>query len=250
VLLPLWDKSMASLRKSDLQNQLLLLLPDEEFATVAQHLEPVEIPQRFLLAEAGAKIRHAYFPDAGIGSIIAQTPLGQSAEAGLFGRDGWAPASVSNGSDISLYEIPMQVGGKGHRMQRDAFLRLLESMPAFRSLMTQYIQVLSAQTAYTALSNAAHQINQRLARWLLMCHDRVENDDIALTHDFLALMLAVRRPSVTTALHSLEDEKLVRSERGRITVEDRKALEAFASDSYGVPEKEYHRVFGVRIRRS
>ena len=100
------------------------------------------------------------------------------------------------------------------------------------------------QSTYTALSNAMHHVEERLARWILMCHDRVDGDRIELTHDFIAVMLGVRRPSVTTALHLLEGNKLIYSERGIVTVRDRLELEVFAADAYGIPEREYARVIG------
>ncbi len=117
-------------------------------------------------------------------------------------------------------------------------------MPVFSNLLARYIQAFGSQISFTALSNAVHSIDERLARWLLMCHDRVDGDEIALTHEFISLMLAVRRPSVTTALHVLEGYKLIRSERGRITIRDRQALETFAGDAYGKPEQEYSRLIG------
>jgi CRP-like cAMP-binding protein len=108
----------------------------------------------------------------------------------------------------------------------------------------RFAQVQGVQTAFTALSNAVHPINERLARWLLMCHDRHDSDEIPLTHEFLSLMLAVRRPSVTTALHVLEGNRFIRAERGHVTIRNRTALEEFAGDGYGKPEAEYRRLIG------
>jgi CRP-like cAMP-binding protein len=110
---------------------------------------------------------------------------------------------------------------------------------SLRNLLTRYVQAASIQTAYTAFSNASRQIEQRLARWILMCHDRTDGDAISLTHEFLSVMLAVRRQSVTTTLHILEEKHLVVSSRGVVIVRDRKGLEALAGDAYGVPEREY-----------
>jgi CRP-like cAMP-binding protein len=123
-------------------------------------------------------------------------------------------------------------------------IEAVDKSATLRTLLLRYAQTLAIQTAYTALSNAVHQIDERLARWLLMCHDRVDGNDLALTHDFLSIMLAVRRPSVTTALHVLEGNGFIRSERGCIVVRNRAALEEFASDSYGAPEREYKRLIG------
>lgn len=112
-----------------------------------------------------------------------------------------------------------------------------------------YIHAFGTQTSHTALSNAKHTIEERLARWLLMGHDRIDGDEIGLTHEFLALMLAVRRPSVTTALHILEGMRLVRNTRGCVVIRDRAGLEALAADAYGIPEAEYERIIGPLQRR-
>jgi CRP-like cAMP-binding protein len=119
-----------------------------------------------------------------------------------------------------------------------------EGHRAEAGLFGRFIHAFGSQISFTALSNAVHNIDERLARWLLMCHDRVDGNEILLTHEFISLMLAVRRPSVTTALHILEGKKLIRAERGRITVRDRAGLESFAGDVYGKPEEEYRRLIG------
>ncbi len=111
-------------------------------------------------------------------------------------------------------------------------------------LAVRYALTLGEQIAYTALSNAVHPIDERLARWLLMCHDRSDSDDLALTHEYMSIMLTVRRPSVTSSLHVLEGNGFIRSERGYVTIRNRKALEEFAGDAYGKPEAVYRRLIG------
>jgi CRP-like cAMP-binding protein len=112
-------------------------------------------------------------------------------------------------------------------------------------MMLRYAQALNVQTSGAAFSNAEHTVEMRLARWLLMCHDRVDGDEFKLTHDFISMMLGVRRAGVTTALHVLEGHHLIRARRGSITVVDRDALMTLADDAYGLPEAEYERLFGV-----
>lgn len=138
----------------------------------------------------------------------------------------------------------MQVEGYGYRMTLDAALQAISQNPAFANLLARFIQTFASQISFTALSNANYQIDVRLARWLLMSHDRVDGDEIALTHDFISLMLSVRRPSVTTALHVLEGKRFIRSERGRIMIRDRRGMEEFAGNAYGKPEDEYRRLIG------
>ena len=121
---------------------------------------------------------------------------------------------------------------------------MLDDHASIRKLLLRYVQAYSTQTTYTALSNAMHTVEERLARWLLMSHDRQDDDEILLTHDFLALMLGVRRPSVTIALHSLEGLGFIKATRGLIVVRKREELEEFAGAGYGVPEAEYERLIG------
>jgi CRP-like cAMP-binding protein len=235
---------MSGLQRSVMSNRLLRRLSEEAFQLLAPNLEPIDLPNRFSIAEAGKPIHYAYFLSSGIASIVAESPEGQRAEAGLFGREGWSPTALLVAVEDSANDIFMQVAGSGHRVARSPFLELLEASASFRRLLMLFNQTLATQTSYTALSNAVHHIDERLARWLLMCHDRVDGDEIALTHEFLSLMLAVRRPSVTTALHVLEGNRFIYAERGYITIRDRGGLEAFAADTYGRPEKEYQDLIG------
>ncbi len=138
----------------------------------------------------------------------------------------------------------MQVAGTGHRITCEHPLPVLAERPAVRDLLLRFVHVMYTQAAYSALTNAVHHLDQRLARWLLMCHDRSTGDEMPLTHEWLSLMLGVRRPSVTTALHELEGKHLIGMDRGYITVRRREALEEFAADAYGRPEQEYRRLVG------
>lgn len=227
-----------------IRNRLLSLLPESDYAFMRHHLELVDMPRQFVLAEPNRRIEHVYFPESGIGSLLAISPGGRMAEAGLFGFEGCSPSSLALGVDRSVHRVVMQVSGQGYRISADALTAAQEASRAVQTLLTRYCHVLSTQISFTALSNAIHQIDERLARWLLMCHDRVEGDSIAITHEFIAVMLAVRRPSVTTALHVLEGNGYIRSERGFVTIRNRQQLEEFGQDTYGRPEKEYERLLG------
>jgi CRP-like cAMP-binding protein len=207
-------------------------------------LEPVDLPRTFVLAELDAPIEHVYFPESGIGSVIAVSPEGNKVEAGLFGRDGFSPVQSLVGSSAHGQEIVMQVSGRGHRIDIGIFQRAMDANPALANLLMRYAQTLATQVSFTGLSNAVHHVDERLARWILMCHDRVDGDEIDLTHDYISIMLAVRRPSVTTSLHVLEGNGLIRSSRGKVIVRNRAALEEFAHDAYGRPEAEYRRLIG------
>ena len=232
------------LRQSEVQNRLLRFLPDSAFMAMAPHLERVPMPKGFRLVEPDQVIEHYYFIESGIGSIVAISPEGQKAEVGLVGRDGVLPTAAIMECDSTPHDTIFQVEGHAYRIATGVFSQLLADVPDLRRLLLRFVQTLAVQAAYTALSNAVHHVEERLARWILMSIDRAEDGDIALTHEFLSIMLAVRRPSVTTALHVLEGNRLIYSDRGLITIRDRAGLESFAADAYGVPEREYARLIG------
>lgn len=230
--------------RQSLRNRLLGLLDDVDFAHLADHLEPIGLPRGFQIAEANQVIGAYYFMESGIASMVATSPDGLQVETGLLGRDGVTPTAAIMNSDRVAYDILIQVEGFGHRVESGILERALADSANVRNLFSRFAQTLATQTAYTALSNATHHIEERLARWILMCHDRVDDGKTALTHEYISIMLAVRRPSVTTALHVLEGNGLIYSDRGLITIRDRVGLEGFAADAYGIPEAEYARFFG------
>ncbi|MCO5734014.1 Crp/Fnr family transcriptional regulator [Rhizobium sp. SSA_523] len=235
---------MSAYQKSEIRNRLLYTLPEHEFEIIRPTLRPITLTKGFVIVEPDQPIDYVYFPFTGIGSVVTVSPEGHKAEAGMFGREGFSPTPAGVGGNVSIHEVIMQVEGEGVRIELDHLAELLKQCPVFANYLARFIQAFGSQISFTALSNAVHSIDERLARWLLMCHDRVDGDEIALTHEFISLMLAVRRPSVTTALHVLEGHKLIRAERGRITIRDRAALAAFAGDAYGKPEEEYRRLIG------
>jgi CRP-like cAMP-binding protein len=148
------------------------------------------------------------------------------------------------GADRTPHETFMQIGGAALRIGADAFRHALEQSPALQKLLLRFVQVFHLQTAQTAACNGSHPVGRRLARWLLMCHDRLDGDELPLTHEFIAVMLGVRRPGVTEALQMLETEQAIRAERRNIVVLDRRRLEETAGDGYGGPEAEYERLIG------
>ena len=166
----------------------------------------------------------------------------------MFGREGVGPLSPLMGSDRTPNRIYVQLPDDAWAISVTAALAALEASSTLRNLILRYAHTLLTQMTYTALSNATHPIDERLARWLLMCDDRADTGEFPLTHEFMSVMLAVRRPSVTTSLHVLEGNGFIRAERGWITIRNRKALEDFAGDAYGPPEAEYRRLIGDMTR--
>jgi CRP-like cAMP-binding protein len=129
-------------------------------------------------------------------------------------------------------------------MPAERLTEAMEARPSLRMALTRFVQAFSVQTAYSVVANAHHSVEERLARWLLMCHDRADGDEMALTHEFMSIMLASRRSSVTVALHVLEGLGSVKATRGLVKMVNRARLEELSGESYGVPEAEYRRLVG------
>ncbi|MGJ7039638.1 CRP-like cAMP-binding protein [Shinella sp. BE166] len=233
---------MSGPAQPEMRNKLLSILPAADYAHVVAGLEHVDLPRFMVLAEAGQPIDYVYFLTSGIGSLVTTTPDGNHAEAGIFGFDGYLPTSAMANVELSSHDIRVQIAGDGYRMSYGTFRHWMDENRNFSRVVLRSIEAFSVQLAHTAVSNAVHEVNQRLARWLLMCHDRVTGNEIPITHEFISHMLAVRRPSVTVALQSLEGERFIESERGLITIRNRPGLEQFAHDAYGKPEREYRRL--------
>ena len=164
-------------------------------------------------------------------------------EVGIIGREGMTGLHVVLGNDRSPYETFVQVEGRALAIEAQKLGAAMDKSRPLQQLMLRYVQVFMIQTAQTALSNATGLLAQRLARWLLMCEDRLNSKQIPLTHEFLAIMLGVQRSGVTLALGELESRQLIKSKRGLISIVDRPTLEKLTNGSYGVAEAEYRRRF-------
>jgi CRP-like cAMP-binding protein len=232
------------------RNRLLSALPPDAFEAIRPKLKRVELEQRHMLELPNEPIPYVYFLEPCIASVVAITPAGEQMEVGLFGPEGMSGLAVAHGTDRSPHQTFIQVAGQALRMESDNFRAALAEIEPFQRLVRLYSFAQSVQVAYTALANGRYTIDERLARWLLMCHDRVDGDVVTITHEFLALMLGVRRAGVTTALHILEGAGVIRASRGRIEVLDRDELRDSAGDSYGAPEAEYERLIGAFERAS
>ena len=235
---------MAQPSQSDLRNRLLRRMSAEDFALLAPHLEACKESRGRTLFEADQPTDRVWFLESGIASMVAVSPERLRAEAGLIGREGFFPISAALGSDSSPYEGVIQLPDDCHSIGLPAFRDAIGRSRTLHDLLLRFVQVVSSQMAFTALSNAVHAIDERLARWLLMCDDRMAGSELPLIHEFMSVMLTVRRPSVTTSLHVLEGNGFIRAERGCIIIRNRAALEAFAGDAYGKPEAEYERLIG------
>lgn len=231
------------------KNRILDCLSDNDFDVIEPYLENVELAFRKRLQSSGRIIEMVYFPDSGLGSVVA---LGRGrdaqAEVALVGNEGMTGLAVVNGTDRSPHEIFIQAEGHGRQISSANLREAMQRSATMQESFLLYSQAFTLQCSYTALANAKGSLEQRLARWLLMAQDRLETPQLVLTHEFLALMLGVRRAGVTTALQHLQKIGLTRGDRGAVTILDRDGLEETADGLYGPAEAEYERLFATRLK--
>ena len=230
---------------SSTANSLLRALSEADFALLEPHLRPEQLKLKQPLFNPNEIIERVYFLEDGVASIVSVQEDGDEVEVGLYGREGMSGSPVIMGAEQSPHASMIQVGNPAaHWIESSRILAACDQSGSLRRLFTRYAQSLNVQAAMTAASNAHYALPERLARWLLMCHDRVDSDRLDLTHEFLSMMLAVRRSGVTVTLHTLEGTGAIRSSRGIVTITDRSRLEEIAGDSYGQAEAEYRRLIG------
>jgi CRP-like cAMP-binding protein len=227
------------------RNRLLAALPPEDLARLRPRLQPVELASRQVLHAPEEPVTAVHFPETGYCSRLAPMDDGDSAEVGLVGPEGVVELSILHGGDRDGFEVMVQVPGTALRMEAGALRDELDRIPALRALMLRYALAHFEQVARTAACNGRHHTDQRLARWLLMAHDRVEGDEFPTTHEFLSMMLGVRRAGVTVAAGTLQKAGLIRYERGRMRITDRPGLEAAACECYGMARRAHERLLGV-----
>ena len=227
------------------RNAILSYLSDDDRDLLRPSLEPIDLPVRFRLAEAGRPIDAVYFLEAGIASVTTSVRHEIPIEIGIVGREGVVNLPALMGIDRSPSETFMQIRGAGFRIGVERLREAMAQSPTLMPILLRFVHVYMVQTASTVLANGRARIPERLARWLLMASDRVDGDGIALTHEFLATMLGVRRPGVTTALQEFERRGLIDGARGVITILDRRALETEANGYYGTAEAEFERLFAT-----
>jgi CRP-like cAMP-binding protein len=237
--------SVAATRDSSPQrNRLLAALSPDDLALLQPHLHSTPMELLKDMERPNRPIEAVYFMEAGIASVVAIQSDETRVEVGLIGREGMSGIAVVLGGDQSPHSTYIQVAGEAQRTTINKLRKAMYASETLRGLLLKFAQAFMVQTAQTAIANARAHIDQRLARWILMAHDRTGDANLPLTHEFLALMLGVRRAGVTEALQSLKRKKLIDTGRNQIVLLNRKGIERAAGDSYGVPEKEYRRLIG------
>jgi CRP-like cAMP-binding protein len=235
---------MAKSKSTRPQNTLLAHLPANEYQRLSPHLEAVALSLRQTIYAVRSPIDYVYFPLAGVISAMTVMLDGSAIEVATIGNEGMTGLLAFVGGKNSPYEVMVQVPGDALRMRAD----ILESESKFdgplRRLLVTYHEAFSMQVSYAVACNGLHLVQKRCCRWLLMTHDRVGSDELPLTHEFLAIMLGVRRASVTEVLKPLQDRGLIENSRGKITLLDRAGLETESCECYGIVRDEFARLFG------
>lgn len=224
------------------RNRLLRSLSTNDWELLRPDLVPVQLTLGRMFEESDVAIETICFPVDGFISVVAKGAGKRAIEAGIVGPEGMTGVSLLLGDDRSPNDTYVQHVGAGFMIAAQALASALRASDSLKEHFLKYTQTFLVQVSQTALANGRDRIDARLARWLLMADDRIEGEQMKITHEFLSLMLGVRRPGVTDALHRLEGEHLIRSRRGLLSIRDRTALEAKADGSYGVPEEAYRRL--------
>jgi CRP-like cAMP-binding protein len=231
--------------QKSLRNRILSALPAPEFAMLAAHLVRVDLKLGESLHRAGDTIEQVFFPEIGFISALSVLKGGQPLEIGLIGAEGVAGVSVVLGATTAYSETMCQTGGAAHRVSADRFRNVVEQAPRLRDLALRYAHVFHVQVAQTAACNSHHELSQRLARWLLAAHDRSGVPELSLTQELIAVMLGVRRSTVSVAAGQLQAAGIIQYQHGRITIVDRTGLESAACECYQAVVDEYRHMLGI-----
>jgi CRP-like cAMP-binding protein len=216
------------------ENKILLAIPDNEFRALRPHLEPVELESHRVLHEAHEVLQYAYFPNDGLLSLVVVLAGEKTVEAGIVGKEGLVGIPAIAGLSRSPLREVVQITGDGLRMPAETLRDLLATAPRLHHELEHFSVVLGLQVAQTAGCNRLHDVEKRLARWLLMAEDRVSSEFLPITHDFLATMLGTDRPSVSLAAGVLQKAGVIEYSRGSVKILNRAELERTACECYGV----------------
>jgi CRP-like cAMP-binding protein len=225
-------------------NHLLASLSASDFELLAGKIEQVNLPRRGMLEDKAKDIKWVYFLDSGVASVVARVGTSREIEVGLIGLEGMTGTALVMGNHRATNMTYIQVDGWGSRIAADDLRLALRNSISLRMSFLHFVQAFMTQVTNTALANGKAKIEERVARWLLMVHDRTEGNELGLTHEFIAMMLGVRRAGVTTALQHLVKLNLIEVKRSHILVRRRAGLQNIADGIYGLPEREYQRLIG------
>jgi CRP-like cAMP-binding protein len=223
-------------------NRLLTALSAEDFERLRPHLAPIELVTATPVFDAGEAASHVWFPYRGVISIVARDAAGETVEVATVGREGMTGISLVLGSETMTNDAMVQVAGHGSRMDAGVFRAAVEASPSLKQVMLRYVLAVITQISQNVACNQLHNIDKRCARWLLTTHDRVGGASFGLTQEYLAMMLGVTRPSVSSVAGALKAAGLINYSRGIVTILDRDGLEAASCECYRIIENEYARL--------
>src|ERR1700719_5166312 len=232
---------MLRAKQVSVPNHLLDALPRKDYQKMLPVLEPVKLAFGDVLYESQAQIRHVYFPIDCFVSMLSTVDAGRAAEVGLIGSEGMIGVPMALGVAVSPFRAVVQGGGTAMRLKTVDFRRNFSNSHALKREVFLFTHLLMIQIAQTAACNRFHVVTQRMARWLLMTHDRVKSNEFRITQEFLALMLGVRRVGVSVAMCALRDRKVIGYRRGTVTILDQGGLVAAACSCYKTVKDTYSR---------
>jgi CRP-like cAMP-binding protein len=225
-------------------NRLLSLLSDNDYERLRPHLSPVVLDYRKSLYEASRPIEHVYFPIDGVASLVITTSDGHGAEVGTIGNEGLVGLPICLGDHDAPSSAYVQVPGTALHMDARLFRHELEQIPTLNLVMLRYAHAFFNQVAQSAACAHLHRVQQRCCRWLLMTQDRMPSGDFLLTHEFLGMMLGVRRTTVTDVMGTLQKAGLIRYRRGHVTILDHEGLRERTCECYDISRLEFDRLLG------
>lgn len=224
-----------------IHNEILLQLSDGESEVLFSKLELVRLKVHHLLHETGDALKSVYFCNSGMISILSVFPDGKSVEVGLVGKEGFVGLPLIVGFQTAPTRAIAQIDATAFRVDGEALITLLPRSPVLERRLQQYSQVFTMEITQIAACNRLHDVEERLARWLLMCADRIKSSELPLTQEFLAQMLGTRRSSVTVAARILQKAGIIAYNRGDVKIVDRRKLEDAACECYGLMQRQIHR---------
>jgi CRP-like cAMP-binding protein len=237
------NQHMAQSGSPNSKNRILAALPAAEYEKLSPHLVKVSFALGEVLHEPEQKIEYVYFPEACLVSLVAVLEDGETVEAGVIGFEGFVGVPVVLGVQSGTTQALIQGAGEALRLRSQILKSAIGNGGTLHDLLLRYTHTLFTQIAQTAACNRAHDLNQRLARWLLLTHDRLRKDEFELTHEFLARMLGTRRAGVSVAANGLREAGLIDYTRGRVSIKNRDGLELAACECYGVVKADYDALF-------
>lgn len=232
------------------QNTILNAISDDDRRQLLPHLCRVALGLRERLEAAGEAIEYVYFMERGLASVVASMSPDREIEVGLIGFEGMTGNSLVLGDARTPFNCCALTDGEAFRLPSDVFIQAMASSPALRAVLLRFARAFTLQTSFTAHANGRLSTEQRLARWILMADDRTEKSCFAITHDFLAFILGVRRPGMTLALQALVGKHLIQSHRNEVVVVNRDGLAALSGGGYGPAELEYERLTNIVLSKT